>query len=347
MCMHTAQHLISALLETRLQLPTPSWCLTPSPNPSYIEVPHAPTTEELKAIKDAANDYCLYGTRLHIEVEELDTAPRDIGDRNGSKALPADYTGGVKRTVVIDGLDRNPFVYFLPDYNCDLITIIGQRCCGTHLPTLQGLSVFILPQTEPLSRGRARIFFCAGPRLQAYLAQTHYLLTAAAMGYGCAPAQVPERLAFETEGRRKAHKRAEELEADVAAFLAKGLQEEYERVQNGDARRFTAFRHRIDSSPNPLGLLGAIHSAWCSLPAASTPSLVVLVSSGVQASSKHAVVLVFGSDEQEVKEVGESLKAKGIKGGGKGTKWSGKTENWKGVGDDESIKALLQSSKTT
>jgi len=320
--------LISALLETRLNLRTPSWYLTTSPNPAYIEVPRAPTIEELKAIEDAANDYCTQGTRVHIEVEELDTAPQDSGDRNALKGLPADYTGGFNRTVVIDGIDRNP-------------------CCGTHLPTLQGLSVFILPQTEPLSRGRARIFFCAGPRVRAYLSQTHNLLTTAATTYGCAPGQVPERLAFETDGRRKGYKRAEELENEVAAFIVKDLQDEQVRVQGEGGRRFTAFRHRNDSSPNPLGLLTTIHSAWCSSTTASTPFLVVLVSSGVPSSSSNAVVLVFGSDENQVKEIGDKLKAKGIKGGGKAGKWSGKTENWKATGGDQWVKTLLETMKDT
>ncbi|KAF8487568.1 Threonyl/alanyl tRNA synthetase [Gautieria morchelliformis] len=322
MCIHTCQHLISALLETRLNLPTPSWYLTQSPNPAYIEVPRAPTAEELQAIEDAANAYCMQGTRLHVEVEDLTSHVRGNGDRNAMKGLPLDYTGGVNRTVVIEGLDRNP-------------------CCGTHLPTLQGLTVFILPQTEPLSRGRVRIFFCAGPRVRTYLSHTHNLLTSAATTYGCAATQVPERLVFETDGRRKAHKRAEELEDEVAKLIVKDLLDEQQRAYaNVDRHQFAAFRHRYDSSSNPLGLLSAIHSAWSASTAASTPFLIVLVSSAVQSSSNNAVVLVFGSDEKEVKELGDKLKTKGIKGGGKGGKWSGKTDDWKTIGDD-SVRGLL------
>jgi len=110
MCMHTSQHLISALLETKLDLPTPSWYLAPSPNPSYIEVPRTPTAEQLKEIEDAANNICWRGTRVHIEVEELkNESQREASeDRNASKGLPADYTGGVNRTVVIENVDRNP-----------------------------------------------------------------------------------------------------------------------------------------------------------------------------------------------------------------------------------------------
>ncbi|KAF8529205.1 Threonyl/alanyl tRNA synthetase [Hysterangium stoloniferum] len=326
MCMHTSQHLISALLERLLSLPTPSWYLTPSPNPSYIEVPRAPTEAELQTIEDAANKYCMSGTRLHIEVEELSDKCSESGDRNASKGLPADYTGGVNRTVVIENVDRNP-------------------CCGTHLPTLQGQSIFILPQTESLSRGRARIFFCAGPRIRAYLAQTHGLLTTAAVSYGCAPAQVAERLLFETDGRRKANKRTEELEREVADFVVQDLQEEKRQVIKSEASvftpRFCAFRHRYDSSSNPLNLLNLIHKAWSLSPTASSPHLIVIAASAAQTSSNNVVLLVFGTDENEVKEFGDKLKAKGIKGGGKSGKWSGKTDDWRGAGGDEGIKALF------
>ena len=113
MCIHTCQHLISALLETRLNLPTSAWYLTQSPNPPYIEVPRAPTAEELQAIEDAANAYCIQGTRLHVEVEELIDHVQNGDERHSAKGLPMDYTGGVNRTVVIDNVDRNPLVQLL------------------------------------------------------------------------------------------------------------------------------------------------------------------------------------------------------------------------------------------
>ncbi|KIJ56850.1 hypothetical protein M422DRAFT_198087 [Sphaerobolus stellatus SS14] len=321
MCMHTSQHLISALLETKLNLPTPSWYLAPSPNPSYIEVPRAPTAEELKEIERLTNEYCSKGTRVHVEVEELNENMRDNSDdRNVSKGLPSDYTGGVNRTIVIENVDRNP-------------------CCGTHLPTLQGLSVFILPETESLSRGRARIYFCAGPRIRAYLAQIQTYLSAATSSYGCAPNQVAERIMFEADGRKKATKRAEELESEVAEFIAKDIRAAMEK--QAEQPRFSYFYHRQDSSSNPLTLLNAIETSWRASPLPSKHYLIVLVSTGMQASSNKAVVLVFGSNEMEVKQLGDKFKAKGIKGGGKG-KWSGKTDDWKATGGDKWVKDLLQ-----
>lgn len=209
------------------------------------------------------------------------------------------------------------------------------RCCGTHLPTLQGLPIFIVPEIEPLSRGRARIYFCAGPRMRKYLSQTHAFLSAAAISYGCAPDQVAERLVFEADGRKKAHKRVEELENELAGFIVKELQS-----QVSPGNRLSAFHHRQDSSSNPLTLLNAVETAWIATLFAD-PYLIVLVSTGIQTLSNKAVFLVFGSYDKDVKEIGDQLKAKGIKGGGKGGKWSGKTDNWKSIGE-EWLKGLLQ-----
>jgi misacylated tRNA(Ala) deacylase len=53
------------------------------------------------------------GRRMHVEVElHVDNVPRVARFENGrsaGKPLPSDYTGDVKRTLVIDGVDRNPY----------------------------------------------------------------------------------------------------------------------------------------------------------------------------------------------------------------------------------------------
>ena len=120
MSMHTSQHLLSALLETNLDLPTLSWSLTSYPSPCYVELPRGMSKEEVIAIQDEANKLVFEGRRVHVEVQELDQVleqskeqPKLENGRSIGKALPADYTGGVKRVVVIDGVDRNPSVYRL------------------------------------------------------------------------------------------------------------------------------------------------------------------------------------------------------------------------------------------
>ena len=106
MSMHTAQHLLSAVLETKLDLPTLSWALTSYPTPSYVEVPRAMTSEEITSIQEEANKLVFEGRPVHVEVEELDALNRAYD--TPSVGIPSDYTGGVKRTVIIDGVDRNP-----------------------------------------------------------------------------------------------------------------------------------------------------------------------------------------------------------------------------------------------
>ncbi len=113
MCMHTSQHLVSALLETHLELPTLSWALTTYPTPSYVELPRALTLEEIVRIQGLAHTLAYEGRAVHVEVEPLGEDNRPgvatvASGRTVGKALPQDYTGGVKRTVVIDGVDRNP-----------------------------------------------------------------------------------------------------------------------------------------------------------------------------------------------------------------------------------------------
>lgn len=112
--MHTSQHLLSALLETRLNLPTLSWSLTSFPQPCYVELPRGMSQDEIESIQSEANKLVFEGRRVHVEVQELDlqTDPQTVeklgNGRAIGKALPDDYTGGVKRVVVIDGVDRNP-----------------------------------------------------------------------------------------------------------------------------------------------------------------------------------------------------------------------------------------------
>jgi hypothetical protein len=120
-CSHLPKHLLSALLETELDIPTLSWSLTAYPSPCYVEVSRGLTPSEIDLIQTKANRLVVEGRKVHIEVEELDRAS-DVATRvlesgrSVGKGLPEDYTGGVKRTVIIDGVDRNPYVYF-PIFN--------------------------------------------------------------------------------------------------------------------------------------------------------------------------------------------------------------------------------------
>jgi misacylated tRNA(Ala) deacylase len=62
----TSQHVLSAVLEQRLQLPTLSWSLTVYPSLCYVEI-----LCELTLIHDEANPLAFKGRRVHVKVEEL------------------------------------------------------------------------------------------------------------------------------------------------------------------------------------------------------------------------------------------------------------------------------------
>ncbi|KAK7061679.1 putative alanyl-tRNA editing protein alaX [Favolaschia claudopus] len=331
MTLHTSQHLLSALLETRLNLPTLSWSMT-SAGPCYVEIPRGMSLEEISSIQAEANRLVFEGRKIHVEVEELDAKARKPVEKTETgraigKGLPEDYTGGVNRVVVIDGVDRNP-------------------CCGTHLPSLNNLQLFILPQTDALSRSSttvARLNFLAGPRLISHLASTHSHLVSTSAILSCGTPQVPDRVKLVVDDRRSATKRVEDVELELGKYIATDL------IQSlgNTGELFKKHVHRTDDSATALSFLTAISSAFSDEMAklqSQTPYLIVLTSSpSAHSSTNTNVVFVFGSEDKRVKEVGDALKVKlAVKGGGKGVKWSGKfTGLWKNGKEDVLVEEIL------
>ena len=109
--MHTSQHLLSAVLEHQLKVDTVAWSLTAYPTPCYVELSRGLSAEEIAYVQEETNRLVFEGRSVHIEVEELQAG---VKVKSGpSVGIPDDYTGGVKRTVIIDGVDRNPYVTVL------------------------------------------------------------------------------------------------------------------------------------------------------------------------------------------------------------------------------------------
>ncbi|KAF7301650.1 tRNA-SAD domain-containing protein [Mycena indigotica] len=333
MTLHTSQHLLSALLDTKLQLPTLSWSLTSS-GPCYVEIPRGMTTEEILMIQNEANRLVFEGTKVHIEVQELDrTAIAPVEKTENGRAvgrgLPEDYTGGVHRVVHIAGVDINP-------------------CCGTHLPSLNNLQLFILPHTDALSRSAttvARLYFLAGPRLINHLTSTHNSLASTAALLSCGLPQVPERVAQVVDDRKSVTKRSEDLELELAKFIATEISSEMDKTSPGGL--FRKHVHRLDDSPSALAFLTAIASALADLAAKSSlkQSYILVLSSSPSSPALTGtnVVLVLGSDDARVKIVGDGLKSTlGVKGGGKGSRWSGKlVGTWKAK-EDAVVEEILE-----
>jgi len=316
MTMHTGQHMLSALLQSNFKLPTLSWSLTAYPTPCYIDVGRAMTSSEIATIQDEANKLVFEGRSVYVEVEEVNRpaeskastpAPAELPSGYlGKAAMPVDYTGGVNRVVSIEGIDRTP-------------------CCGTHLPTLHNLQVFLLPHTD----SSGRLYFVSGPRLIEYVATSHTLLANASAAMNVGAPSVPERVIQIVDERRKALKRVEDLELEIAEQTARSLVGEMAAQAEGV---FSKHIHRTDDSPAPLPFLTNVSKSFMEDPASKNGKYLIVMSSSpsIQSLAASSVILVFGSDDGLVKAAGESLKATGIKGGGKGPKWSGKfTGAWK------------------
>lgn len=201
-----------------------------------------------------------------------------------------------------------------------------------------------MPQTEALSRSNttsARLYFLAGPRLIAYLTSTHSQLAATAATLSCGAPQVPERIGQVVDERKRAEKRVDDLEFELAKHVADDILQE---MKSSEVALFSKHVHRTDDSVNPLGFLSATTSAFANIALAERPFVVVLSSSpSSQTSTSASVLLVFGSDEKYVKAAGDLLKSKlNVRGGGKGTRWSGKFAGvWRGR-EDTVVSDVLQ-----
>lgn len=229
------------------------------------------------------------------------------------------------------------------------------RCCGTHLPSIHNLQLFLLPHTESLSRKDAnlastttvRLYFLCGPRLIHHLTNTHALLTSTASILSSGVPVVPERVQQVVNERRKAEKRVNDVEAELASWIGKGLIDELSKSGQKEIGLWKKHLHRVDDSSNPLGFLSSIAFAISDEIKANSvtiPYLIVLTSSpSAQTLNSLSTVLVLGSDDKRTKEAGDALKSKlGIKGGGKGTRWSGKFSGvWQETKEGTGVERVL------
>lgn len=229
-------------------------------------------------------------------------------------------------------------------------TVNCNRCCGTHLPSIHNLQLFLIPHTEALSRSSttsARLYFLAGPRLITYLTSTHASLASTASILSCGPTLVPDRVTQVVDERKKAEKRVTDTEQELAEYIAKGLAAEIISKDHAN-EPYKHHIHRTDDTGNALAFLTSIAFSLGAVVPPGTegvrPFVIVLSSTpSTQTTTTISTVLVVGTEDAKVKVVGDALKTKlAIKGGGKGTRWSGKfTGVWKESRENASIDDIL------
>lgn len=319
MSLHTAQHLLSSVIDTGLKVPTLTWSLTPWPSPAYIDLPRPLTADEIGLVQDQVNKHVFEGRRVHVEVDELregqvgiDLGQPVASSRELGRGLPTDYSGGVHRMVIIDGIDRTP-------------------CCGTHLPSLSTLQLFLFPSSTSSSATSFRHYFLAGPRLLNHLGSVQALLTRTAGALSCGAPETPERVTLVVEESKRREKRVDDLERELAGSLGRQLAEEMAqwRAAGGEGE-WARCLSRTDDSQTARAFLHAVtltFAAYVPNQADTCQFTLLLVSSpSSQTPSSTSVVMLFGADENRVKAVSDELKNqfKTLKGGGKGSRWSGK-----------------------
>jgi misacylated tRNA(Ala) deacylase len=109
---HTGQHLLSAVMDTYLELETLGWSMGASvvgegnvsldaaANMNYVELGRKPTEAEIAEIQDKSNEIVTQNRPITV------STPLDANH----DSLPSDYDRekGIVRVVTIDGIDSNP-----------------------------------------------------------------------------------------------------------------------------------------------------------------------------------------------------------------------------------------------
>ncbi|GAA5906613.1 putative alanine--tRNA ligase [Sporobolomyces salmoneus] len=337
MSQHTAQHLLSAILENDFQIDTVSWSLATFPEMSYIELPRVPTREEIERVERRCNELIRERRRVKVRMElvseedgvELnEKAPRDYRDDEGGERRP------VQRTVIIDGVDENP-------------------CCGTHYPDLSYLqSIFLSPFTTPIRGTNCRLYFVSGPRILHHLSTSHQIARNAALEAGCKPLDLAERVEGMVSTLAEIKRREKRLKEELAGHVAKELWDNaIKESQEGSMIAGMSFRE--EESTNSLDFLSLVSIDLTSRYNALNPSssslprkylfLLAVGDTPGSTSPTNGAVLILGSEDLVVKAgklVVEKLKGK-VKGGGKG-RWQGKlTDKWV-AGDREKLEDVVK-----
>ncbi|XP_059152647.1 alanyl-tRNA editing protein Aarsd1-like [Physella acuta] len=147
---HTAQHLITAIIDQTFGYQTTSWSL--GTDIVSIELnTHSLSSDQMVEIETKVNE-CI---RNNIAV--LTTLYKDKDDPELTKSrclgLPNDHVGPV-RMVAIEGIDN-------------------ALCCGTHASNLTHVQAIKLLETEKGKKNKVNLKFIAGQRLLQFVGQSY------------------------------------------------------------------------------------------------------------------------------------------------------------------------------
>jgi misacylated tRNA(Ala) deacylase len=322
---HTAQHLLSAVLEHHFKLPTLGWALSGFPNLSYVELPRCPTPEELEQTERICNALIVEGRRVRVELRLAE------GD-NRPDTLPIDYIGGVVRTVIIEDLDANP-------------------CCGTHFASLapiQGLHVS--PFTTPIRGTNTRVYFLAGPRIGQQLQTSLTAMKEVGQELSCSVDSISSRVKQTNDNLKETLRREKRLREEIADYAASRILEKARSSRTAPGATLIAAVVREEDSTNDMDFLTSVQGrVKDQLKGETSPYIFAIAQSGHSTPSPDGCLLIFGNDDTVVAKVADKLKkgettyGQRLKGGGKG-RWQGKliAGRFKKEQDEPVLEALLK-----
>lgn len=197
---HTAQHLLTAVLQDAFGWATTSFHLHPGLAATCdVELAGDVPADALPALEERVAAELRAARRVSVE-ECLPDALAGLGVR--TRGLPAGHEGPV-RLVRIDGLDLN-------------------TCGGTHVASTAELEAVALLGVERL-RGGTRLSFVAGGRVRAHLREAVAGLRAAAALLSRPPREVPEGVERLLAEQKALVQLRDSLGAELAEVAAAGL----------------------------------------------------------------------------------------------------------------------------
>ncbi len=279
---HTGQHVLSRIIEDRLDLPTVSSRLGESGNTLDLEVDQLDSST-LDAIEDASN-LILQEART-VRVLQLDPQEAEAVDR-GKIPPGQDHL----RVVEIEGLDRN-------------------ACGGTHCSNTAEVGSIAITRSERV-KGGVRLHFLCGQRAREYRRDRDRLVGNLSRLLTTGDAELESAVQRLMDEGKQASRRAKDLACRLAAELASGWSRHPELGRVGE--------HAVPVVCQILDedLAEGLNEAVARVLDEPVLSVALLAPRG----SKVQVVVARGS-EAPIFDCGEllrdALRAQGAKGGGK------------------------------
>lgn len=193
---HSAQHILSAALETTLGLETLSAHIS-ADSPSTIDVPFAVLRQaDLDRVEGVANDVVFENRAIKSSVVTDADLP----------AIPfrrAPKVSGQIRLVEVDGFDYS-------------------ACGGTHCPYTGMIGLIKIVKTESQNQ-KLRLSFVAGGRALAYMQEYQAIVGAACRHFNVGPADVPAALAHQAQQLQAAQQTVKTLTAERLSLESQHL----------------------------------------------------------------------------------------------------------------------------